>query len=157
VIEKNSRSANSCGVDFWASLPSAVRRVITRPPVDPALGFASCRVVGHVLVHRGGLDPDAIISLRRPHARSFFVRPRALLSARGFGGVLPVRDATRHARIARVTTSLRSRVRMLPARVRPRRSLQRIDGADALLHPAGFDARAGLAPCLRFCTVRDER
>jgi hypothetical protein len=47
------------GFDFWASTPvcgprrrhSFVRRR------DPALGFASCRVIGHFAVQRSGLDP----------------------------------------------------------------------------------------------------
>jgi len=158
VIERVGRSADSCGVDFWASLPSAVRRAITRPRVDPALGFASCRVVGHVSVHRAGLDPDAIINLRRPHARSFFVRPRALLSAHGFGGVLPDRNAIR----SRQSCATRSHFcdhmsgccRHACDFAAPFSVLMGL--MPCFTRPA-FDARAGLAPCLRFCTVREER
>jgi len=74
--------------DFWASLPSAIR--IPQPhllqlghEIDPASGFASCRVVGAYLRIRIGLDPDRIISLRDPADR-VSLRTRTSLSAHGF-------------------------------------------------------------------------
>ncbi len=58
-------------------LPSAVRPPSPRWQDDPALGFASCRVDGHMTVHRGGLDPDTIISLRSPDGPPFLACGRA--------------------------------------------------------------------------------
>jgi len=74
-LGKNDGHARAVGrgfesLDFWASLPSAVRCVThVRSHSDPALGFASLRVVGHVSAHPSGIDTTRITSLRnRPTA-----------------------------------------------------------------------------------------
>src|SRR4051812_5221713 len=54
------------GIDFWAWTPVCdplPRRTFGRSD-DPALGFASCRVVGHVAVHRPGSTPLPITGPR---------------------------------------------------------------------------------------------
>jgi len=44
-------------------------RLIFGRKIDPALGFASCRVDGHIAVHHGrGSTPHRITSLRGPTA-----------------------------------------------------------------------------------------
>ena len=69
VVQRDlqKRSAGDAdGVDFWASAPVCgplTQRSFGRAS-DPALGFASCRVVGHVAVHRPGSTPIPITSLR---------------------------------------------------------------------------------------------
>jgi len=97
--------------DFWASLPSAIR--IPQPhllqlghEIDPASGFASCRVVGACLRIRIGLDPDRIISLRDPtaHVSLRAAHPNPLMGFRACADDEPAHPP----------------------------SLQRIDGADAL-------------------------
>jgi len=56
---------------FDSRLRSAARS--TRPRSDPALGFASCRVDGHMTVHRERpRRSPRITSLREPTARTFF-------------------------------------------------------------------------------------
>jgi hypothetical protein len=103
---------------------------------DPALGFASCRVDGHVSVHPIGLDP---VSDHQPpgiapfRQRSGDTHPQ---SAHGFSASFPT-----------VTCSVRpSRESSLVVRPshpccavcyrRESPSLQRVDGADASLFPA---------------------
>jgi hypothetical protein len=56
--------------------------------IDPALGFASCRVDGHESVHPLGLDPDRITSLRglTAHLDEW---PRNPQSAHGFAASFP--------------------------------------------------------------------
>jgi hypothetical protein len=64
-LQKRS-AGDADGVDFWASAPVCgplTQRSFGRAS-DPALGFASCRVVGHVAVHRPGSTPIPITSLR---------------------------------------------------------------------------------------------
>jgi hypothetical protein len=90
---------------------------------------------------RAGSTPHiAITSLRRPTPRApLRGSTRALQSAHGFAASFPTE--------MRSTRDLRSRGghipvwrpgQILPARERRRRSLQRIDGADAWLYPAHF-------------------
>jgi hypothetical protein len=62
---KGGRPGRSIRSGFWASLPRSVRFAVRRcdhieprPATVPALGFASCRVVGHALCALAcGLDP----------------------------------------------------------------------------------------------------
>jgi hypothetical protein len=80
------------GVDFWALTPVCdpfLRRTFGRGN-DPALGFASCRVVGHVAVHRPGSTPCPITSLRNADGNSFTAE--RFLSAHGLGD-----DPSHHA------------------------------------------------------------
>jgi hypothetical protein len=78
------------GFDFWAStsglrLPSAVRHAITvMARDDPALGFASCRVDGHMTVHPNDLE-DRFGSPASGAPRPVRFSPAAQLqSAHGF-------------------------------------------------------------------------
>jgi hypothetical protein len=64
-------------LDFWALTPICD----PHPPAcgqrtDPALGFASCRVVGHVSVQPIGLDPDSAHRPPGSHGPRFIAEPR---------------------------------------------------------------------------------
>jgi hypothetical protein len=82
-----------CAVARWTSglqLPPAVRFHNTESWIDPAMGFASCRVDGRDAAQRIGLDPDPLTSLRSPRPRCSC--GRALLSALGFAASFPEGD-----------------------------------------------------------------
>jgi hypothetical protein len=74
VREKAMANRGRLDVGFWASLPSAVRFAIFSPGRTRAhrylyrdrscLGLCLFQVCGHTFVHRCGLDPASIISLR---------------------------------------------------------------------------------------------
>jgi len=85
--------------DFWASLPSAIR--IPKPHliqlghgIDPASGFASCRVVGACLRMRSGSTPieSSASGIPRPADRGEPARPYPLM------GLQPVRRLRTGAR-----------------------------------------------------------
>jgi hypothetical protein len=65
-------------LDFWALTPICD----PHPPAlygrrtDPALGFASCRVVGHASVQPIGLDPDSARGPPGSHGPRFIAEPR---------------------------------------------------------------------------------
>jgi hypothetical protein len=134
----------------------------TRSNADPALGFASCRVDGHMAVHPSELEDRFGSPASGAPRPSRFSLAAQLQSAHGFAatpsrrvfdkeedrfrGICSRRSHPCHARCAGMLG--------LPARISP--SLQRIDGADAWLFPAA-SRLAGQAPCLRFCTVREPR
>ena len=64
-------------LDFWALTPICD----PHPPAcgqrtDPALGFASCRVVGHASVQPIGLDPDSAHRPPESHGPRFIAEPR---------------------------------------------------------------------------------
>jgi len=107
-------------LDFWASLPSAVRIASSVLASDPALGFASCRVVGRDAAHSTGLDPDRITNLRQP------------TPAVSCGRALTIR-------------SWASKISPTQAR-RKCPALQRIDGADALAGLNEFEPVSGQLP-----------
>jgi hypothetical protein len=72
------------GVDFWAS-PLICDPYSAAPGrgIDPALGFASCRVVGRSAAHAIGLDPAHITSLREDSGPQI-VDPRSPNPLMGF-------------------------------------------------------------------------
>ena len=105
-------------------LPSAVRaRGAVWPRADPALGFASCRVVGHVAVHRPGSTPVPITSPRT--LRGQLIRPRSVLSAHGFATFLPATQKSSEL-LAELIVIARCSASRGPS------SLQRFDETDAL-------------------------
>jgi hypothetical protein len=61
------------GVPIWNSRLRSVSRsdCEIRREIVPALGFASCRVCGHIEVHSDGLDPARIIKPQGPQRISF--------------------------------------------------------------------------------------
>jgi hypothetical protein len=140
ICEERS-TGDADGVDFWASIP------VCGPPRqrtfgrrgDPALGFASCRVVGHpnhltmVAVHRPGSTPLPITSLRNIHA-PLIAGARSFLSAHGLA-----RRPSHHPRPLRLRGAAprhRADVFACDCEVLSLRAfvvaLQRLDGADAL-------------------------
>jgi hypothetical protein len=129
-LQKRS-AGDADGVDFWALAPvcgPSRQRTFGRRD-DPALGFASCRVVGHVAVHRPGSTPLPITSPR--FAGEQFIRRRRFLSAHGlprrFLPITPERGSP--GELPPGTFECDCEVLSLREFVA---ALQRLDGADAL-------------------------
>jgi len=120
-------------------LPSAIRFATQRAlRIDPALGFASFRVVGTRLVHSEGLDPIRIIGPRAPITRH------------------PIRSWVFGVGWIEQTVGCRQfpfdRGSDFPPATSP--TLQRFKEADALpIRSTPVEP----APCLRFCTFREKR
>jgi len=146
VNRKRRSIGDGRGVDFWASTPVCGPKRDHRdhasilPWALPLAGLS-----GTHPVHPSGLDPDRITSLRRPTPA---IRSAAahLQSAHGFSASFPTvtwhRQASklRGLELATFTSLLRRCCR------RGSPSLQRIDGADALLTQAA--SRPGWASSL---------
>jgi hypothetical protein len=113
-------------------LPSAVHAAGTRSSVgvDPALGFASCRVVGHFAVQRTGLDPACDHQPPDEHGGQFFCRRTRPIRSWAFATLLPITHNSSARRcVARAEFRDWRRTEPSPRVVA---ALQRLDGTDAL-------------------------
>jgi len=144
------------GFDFWASLPSAVRRrglpsasTSILPWALPLAGFSDTLPC----IARSGSTPTARSSTSGDPRPRLSLRPRALQSAHGFHGVLPAnRNAFRRVRcLARDRRKRSPRVWHIPV------SLSRLppDAAGRARCAAGpFSVLMGLMPWPRPARVR---
>jgi hypothetical protein len=138
-------------------LPSAIRfHDPSGQRTDPALGFASCRVGGHVTAHPVGLNGRSTIDRRRPthadHQSPEIRRTEPIPIAHPY----PLLGLRRPSRTG-CTASCSPDVSLICGDAAPPSpALQRFDEADAWPGPDQPCGRSGSAPCLRFCTVREE-
>jgi len=98
------------------------------PRIDPALGFASCRVAGTIPCIREGPTPLRIISLRGVCAGNAAGSQSPIRS--WASGVLPDQRAFGDVTLRRSSSTVPDLAELLLRRRAP--ALQRIDGADAL-------------------------
>jgi hypothetical protein len=152
-IELKRRSIrDDVGVDFWASTPVCGPKRDHRdhasilPWALPLAGLSGT----HRCIRPGSTPIDSSAS---GDPRPLFTSGRASPIRSWVFGVLPDRDML----IASVGSFRESRPCLRRSCGACSPSLQRIDGADALAYPDGFESAPGQAPCLRFRTFRDKR
>ena len=140
------RMASTSGLHSRLRSISRAARLATRN--DPALGFASCRVVGHVAAHRSGLDPAADHQPPEPGAVNSFAA-RDSYPLMGLPTSFPSRAIS--ASCSPGSPGLRSRL-AFASDVVPYSVLMGLMPCRPEIRPRGLIRPA---PCLRFCTFRE--